>query len=119
MNLEPLGLKPRVVQFLKKPGNHFTFARLLRFIPYEENNHDAIILQRNRIAGRQAQTGRKLRRLGRGTLGTRAAESSETGYHDIGSAAANPVGRRAPAYGILRRRKHRVRSAASARLQRT
>jgi AraC family transcriptional regulator of adaptative response / DNA-3-methyladenine glycosylase II len=40
-------------------------------------NHDAL-LQRNRIAGRQAQTGRKRRRLGRGAVGKRAAKPGET-----------------------------------------
>jgi AraC family transcriptional regulator of adaptative response / DNA-3-methyladenine glycosylase II len=42
-----------------------------------EKNHDAL-LQKNRLAGRQAQTGRERQRLGRGALATRAAKPSET-----------------------------------------
>jgi AraC family transcriptional regulator of adaptative response / DNA-3-methyladenine glycosylase II len=43
----------------------------------KENNDDAI-LQRDRIPRRQAQTGRKLQRFGRGSLGTRAPKPSKT-----------------------------------------
>lgn len=42
----------------------------------KEKNDDAI-LQRNRISRRQAQTGRKLQRIGRGPVGTRAAKPSK------------------------------------------
>jgi AraC family transcriptional regulator of adaptative response / DNA-3-methyladenine glycosylase II len=39
----------------------------------KEQTHDAL-LQRNPLAGRQAQTGRKRQRIGRGTVGTRAGK---------------------------------------------
>ena len=43
----------------------------------KEQTHDAL-LQRNPIAGRQAQTGRKRQRLGRRAVGMRAAKPGET-----------------------------------------
>jgi len=43
----------------------------------KKENNDVAILQRDRIPRRQAQTGRKRERLGRGALGTRAAKPSK------------------------------------------
>jgi len=43
----------------------------------KKENYDDVILQRDRIPRRQAQTGRKLQRFGRGSLGTRAAKPSK------------------------------------------
>ena len=77
-----LGLHPKLNLALIKPWRSYGAIYLWKEFAQslsksnKEKNHDAL-LQRNRIAGRQAQIGRKRQRPGRGALGTRAAKPSK------------------------------------------